>query len=165
LLVGFVLNWMHFAAPFSRKLWRTFSWNGPIGICMTLCDAFIIEYHAQTIRVFIVWPCIILKHSVRIILKHSVSSSSLEKRETNTRVLLSWKFYIGNVVYIFVSRFSNDNEEFQWNSKKYYIDNDNLWNNSVYFYLFWFWELKSTKHGIGALNLITFSIFYLFRWT
>jgi len=53
---------------------------------------------------------------------------------------------------VFVSRFSNDNEEFQWNSIKYSIDNDNLWNTSVYFYLFWFRELKSTKTGIGALR-------------
>jgi len=39
-------------------------WNWPIGISMTLGDACIIEYHARTIGVFIVWPCIILKHSV-----------------------------------------------------------------------------------------------------
>jgi len=51
------------------------------------------------------------------------------------------------------TRFSNDNEEFQWNSKKYSFDNDNLWNTSV-FYLFWFWELQSTKTGIGALKYL-----------
>jgi len=40
----------------------------------------------------------------------------------------------------------NDNEGFQWNSRKYYIVY--LWNTAVYFY---FWELKSMR-GIWALN-------------
>jgi len=33
---------------------------------------------------------------------------------------------------VFVSHFSNDNEEFQRNWKKYYIDNDYMWNTDVY---------------------------------
>ena len=37
-------------------------------------------------------------------------------------------------------------------SKKYSIDNEYLWNIAVHFDLFWFWELKSTKAGIGALR-------------
>ena len=41
---------------------------------------------------------------------------------------------------VFVSHFSNDTKEFQWNSKKYSIDNDYLWNTAVNFDLFWFWE-------------------------
>jgi len=39
------------------------------------------------------------------------------------------------------------------NLKKYSIDNDFLWNTAVYFYLFIFWELKSTKTEIEALSL------------
>jgi len=51
-----------------------------------------------------------------------------------------------------LNTFFNDTKAFQRESKKFYIDNDYLWNTAVYFYLFWFWELKPTKTGIGALN-------------
>jgi len=47
--------------------------------------------------------------------------------------------------------FSNDNEEFKWNWKKYSIDNDYLWITAIYFDWFKFGEYKSTKTGIGAL--------------
>jgi len=50
---------------------------------------------------------------------------------------------------VFVSHFFN-NKTIQWNSKKYSIDNDYLWNTAVYFD---FWELKSTMGGIGALTV------------
>jgi len=45
----------------------------------------------------------------------------------------------------------DDNEEFHRNWKKYSIDNDYQRKTAVYFYLFQFWELKSTKAGTGAL--------------
>ena len=38
--------------------------------------------------------------------------------------------------------FINKNERFQWNSKKYSIDNDYLWNTAVNFYFFLFLEIK-----------------------
>ena len=38
------------------------------------------------------------------------------------------------------------------NSKKYLIDNDYLRNIAVYFYSFYFWEIKSTMDGKGALK-------------
>jgi len=52
-------------------------------------------------------------------------------------------------VYLF--HIFNDNQGLQWNSKKYSIDNNKLWNTAVYFDLFYFWELNSTVRGIGAL--------------
>ena len=54
--------------------------------------------------------------------------------------------------HLFVSHISNDNKEFQCNSKKNSINNDYLWNTAVYFELFWFWELKLTKADIVALK-------------
>ena len=50
---------------------------------------------------------------------------------------------------LFVSLFNTDNEVFQWNSTKYSINNDYLWNTAVYSYLFIF-EIKSMCE-IGAL--------------
>ena len=46
----------------------------------------------------------------------------------------------------------NNNKGFHWNSMKYSVDNDYLWNTVVYFDLFCFWELKSTIGGIEALK-------------
>ena len=43
-------------------------------------------------------------------------------------------------------------QELQWNSKKYSINNDYLCNTAVYFYLYGFWELKSIKAGIEAFK-------------
>jgi len=40
--------------------WRIYYWVScsywPMGICMNLCDAFIIEYHAQTDQSELAWP-------------------------------------------------------------------------------------------------------------
>jgi len=56
------------------------------------------------------------------------------------------------IMFMFVSHFSKDTKEFNWNSKQYSIDFDYLWNTAVYLDLIWFWELKSTMTGIGALK-------------
>jgi len=50
------------------------------------------------------------------------------------------------------ARIFNDTKGFQWNSKKYCIDNDYLWTTAVYFDLFWFWELKPAKAVIVVLS-------------
>jgi len=54
------------------------------------------------------------------------------------RAALFWLLQVARqreVRYIY-KHFSYDNEEFQWNQKKYSIDNDYMWNTNVYFDLF-----------------------------
>jgi len=87
----------------------------------------------------------------RIVIAHLFCNKYMVRGEGNSIMFINW---IQDQMGVFVPHFSNDNEKFQWNWKKYSIDNDYLWNSTFYFALFLFWELKSTKAGMGALICI-----------
>jgi len=88
-----------------------------------------------------------VKTSPFLELKLAVQTSYLARRASKEipLYLSTGKCFQDQKTRVFVSHFSNDTKEFQWNLKKNYINNDYLWNTSVYLDLFWFWGKNSPR--------------------